>query len=98
MLDFEAEIKLAFDSREAFQGYAVAHKMKELGIERARIYGWQDTYVFTKAMGEMLIDSMRGDIPVVIICPSVIESAYREPFPGWMEGNRNLFSSILSCP
>lgn len=39
-------------------------------------------------MGEMLIDSMRGEIPVVIIRPSVIESTYREPFPGWMEGNR----------
>lgn len=39
-------------------------------------------------MGEMLIDSMRGEIPTVIIRPSVIESTYREPFPGWMEGNR----------
>lgn len=55
---------------------------------RAKKYGWQDTYVFTKAMGEMLIDGLRGDIPVVIIRPSVIESTYKEPFPGWMEGNR----------
>lgn len=55
---------------------------------RARKYGWQDTYVFTKAMGEMVIDNMRGDIPVVIIRPSVIESTCKEPFPGWMEGNR----------
>lgn len=55
---------------------------------RANKFGWQDTYVFTKAMGEMMIDSLRGDIPVVIIRPSVIESTYREPFPGWMEGNR----------
>lgn len=45
-------------------------------------------------MGEMLIDSMRGEIPVVIIRPSVIESTYREPFPGWMEGNRyEIFTS-----
>ncbi|GMN55961.1 hypothetical protein TIFTF001_025080 [Ficus carica] len=32
---------------------------------RAQKYGWQDTYVFTKAMGEMMVDSMRGDVPVV---------------------------------
>lgn len=59
-------------------------------FHRARIYGWQDTYAFTKAMGEMLIDDMRGEIPVLIIRPSVIESTIREPFPGWMEGNRYL--------
>lgn len=55
---------------------------------RARKHGWQDTYVFTKAMGEMLLGSMRGDVPVVILRPSVIESTYRDPFPGWIEGNR----------
>jgi len=44
--------------------------------------------VFTKAMGEMVINSMRGEIPVVTIRPSVIESTWRDPFPGWMEGNR----------
>lgn len=44
--------------------------------------------MFTKAMGEMMIDKLRDDIPVVIIRPSVIESTLSEPFPGWMEGNR----------
>ena len=57
-------------------------------IGRAKLHGWQDTYVFTKAMGEMVINSMRGEIPVVTIRPSVIESTWRDPFPGWMEGNR----------
>lgn len=61
---------------------------------RAKKYGWQDTYVFTKAMGEMLIDDMRGNIPVVIIRPSVIESTFKEPFPGWMEGNRYVLVQI----
>ena len=55
---------------------------------RAKRYGWQDTYVFTKAMGEMVIDEMRGEVPVAIIRPSVIESTFKDPFPGWMEGNR----------
>ena len=62
---------------------------------RARKYGWQDTYVFTKAMGEMMINNMRGEIPVVIIRPSVIESTCKEPFPGWMEGNRYLLFNFL---
>ncbi|KAL0428643.1 UNVERIFIED_CONTAM: Fatty acyl-CoA reductase 2 [Sesamum latifolium] len=45
--------------------------------------------------GEMMIDSLRGEIPVVVIRPSVIESTYKEPFPGWMEGNRMMDPIIL---
>ena len=36
----------------------------------------------------MLINSMRGDIPIVIIRPTIIESTYKDPFPGWIQGNR----------
>lgn len=64
--------------------------MMKYHLIRAKAYGWQDTYVFTKAMGEMMIDSMREDVPVVIIRPSIIESTCKEPFPGWMEGIRYL--------
>ncbi|XP_048235859.1 fatty acyl-CoA reductase 2, chloroplastic-like [Ricinus communis] len=95
ILDVEYEMKLALNSKDGLQESEVAQEMKRLGLERARRYGWQDTYVFTKAMGEMMIDSMRGEIPVVIIRPSVIESTCREPFPGWMEGNRMMDPIIL---
>ncbi|KAL2895669.1 Fatty acyl-CoA reductase 2 [Bienertia sinuspersici] len=88
LLDVQGELDLAFKSAEDFEENKVAQKMKELGLARARKHGWQDTYVFTKAMGEMLLGSMRGDVPVVILRPSVIESTYRDPFPGWIEGNR----------
>jgi alcohol-forming fatty acyl-CoA reductase len=64
-------------------------------IGRAKLHGWQDTYVFTKAMGEMVINCMRGEIPVVTIRPSVIESTWRDPFPGWMEGNRMMDPVVL---
>ncbi|GAB2295442.1 hypothetical protein Dimus_029609 [Dionaea muscipula] len=88
ILDVKEEISLALNSGEDLEDPKVAQRMKELGLERARKYGWQDTYVFTKAMGEMLLESMRGDVPVVILRPSVIESTYNDPFPGWIEGNR----------
>ncbi|XP_074363646.1 fatty acyl-CoA reductase 2, chloroplastic-like [Apium graveolens] len=45
-------------------------------------------------MGEMLITKQRENIPVVIVRPSVVESAYREPFPGWIEGNR-MFDPLM---
>ncbi len=56
---------------------------------RAQMFGWQDTYVFTKAMGEMLLlSSQKNTVPVVIVRPSVVESTLEDPFPGWMEGIR----------
>lgn len=42
-----------------------------------------------------MIENLRGDIPVVVIRPSVIESTYKEPFPGWMEGSRMMDPIIL---
>ena len=59
---------------------------------RARKYGWPNTYVFTKALGEMVLGHMRGDVPLVIIRPTIITSLYKEPLSGWMEGIR-----YLSC-
>ncbi|XP_072977375.1 fatty acyl-CoA reductase 2, chloroplastic-like isoform X2 [Typha angustifolia] len=94
MLDIEAEIKLAFGSRRTSDA-SLIQEMKDLGLERAKNYGWQDTYVFTKAMGEMVVNCMRGDIPVVTIRPSVIESTCNDPFPGWMEGNRMMDPIVL---
>ncbi|KAL7092754.1 hypothetical protein ACP275_11G001800 [Erythranthe tilingii] len=91
----EDEIKLLVESKQSLQDSSLVHKMKELGMQRAKKYGWQDTYVFTKAMGEMMIDNLRGEVPVVVIRPSVIESTYKEPFPGWMEGNRMMDPIIL---
>ncbi|KAK4392389.1 Fatty acyl-CoA reductase 2 [Sesamum angolense] len=94
-LSVEDEIKVVLESKKTLEDDSLLQKMKELGMQRANKFGWQDTYVFTKAMGEMMIDSLRGEIPVVVIRPSVIESTYKEPFPGWMEGNRMMDPIIL---
>lgn len=67
---------------------AVKSSMKEMGLSKARAHGWQDTYVFTKAMGEMLVSRERGDMPVAIMRPSIVESAWKEPVRGWIEGIR----------
>ena len=71
-------------------------ELVRLGSERARMYGWQDTYVFTKAMGEQLLAAERGDVPLAIIRPSIIEGALKEPFPGWIEGVRMADPLILA--
>ncbi|KAJ0092803.1 hypothetical protein Patl1_26288 [Pistacia atlantica] len=62
--------------------------MEKFLSHRARSYGWKNFYEFTKAMGETVIYKNRGEIPVAIIRPSVIESSFKEPSPGWIQGIR----------
>ncbi|MED6205246.1 hypothetical protein PIB30_016039 [Stylosanthes scabra] len=58
--------------------------------ERANLYGWQDTYALTKAMGEMIVTNMKGNIPLIITRPPTILGTHSDPFPGWIEGVRTI--------
>ncbi|CAN1263476.1 Alcohol-forming fatty acyl-CoA reductase [Linum perenne] len=64
--------------------------------ERARHYGWPNTYTFTKAMGEMIVLNSKGDIPLVIMRPTIITSTLKHPFPGWIEGARTIDAFIVN--
>lgn len=82
----------------------ITNTMKDFGIERARLYGWPNTYVFTKAMGEIFLQRSKGNLPVVIVRPTIVTSTHKEPFPGWIQGFRTIDSVIagyckgkLSC-
>ncbi|KAG6534941.1 hypothetical protein ZIOFF_008849 [Zingiber officinale] len=91
-LDIEAEIDLVEKKKVELQAdhnlTPLAQKlaMKELGMQR--FFGWPNTYVFTKAMGEMVLGHSRGNLPLVIVRPSIITSILRDPLPGWIEGIR----------
>ncbi|CAH2063950.1 unnamed protein product [Thlaspi arvense] len=95
-LNIESELKLASEAVRNFHDSEEIKRMSELGIERAQHYGWENAYTFTKAMGESVIHNQRGDLPVVIIRPSIIESSYTEPFPGWLQGIRMTAPFILA--
>ncbi|OMO68801.1 Male sterility, NAD-binding protein [Corchorus olitorius] len=93
----ENEIKLIADCKKTFTGPTLAVKeLSELGLQRANKFGWPNTYMFVKAMGEMIINSIREDVPVVIIRPSIVEGTYKEPFPGWIEGFKGMDPVALS--
>jgi HAD superfamily phosphoserine phosphatase-like hydrolase len=66
------------------------------GAARARSLGWPDAYAYTKALGERALLQNRGDIPVTIVRPSIIESAMAEPRPGWIRGFRMAEPVIIS--
>lgn len=62
------------------------NKLIQLGIQLSQHYGWNDTYTFTKWLGEQLLIQGLGKENLTILRPSIIESAVRSPLPGWVEG------------
>lgn len=62
------------------------------------MYGWPNTYVFTKAMGEMVVSDPKNNLPLIIIRPTIVTSTYKEPFPGWIEGVRYVVQEYLTNP
>jgi HAD superfamily hydrolase (TIGR01490 family) len=74
----------------------VRERMVEVGRARAVSLGWPDAYAYTKAIGERVLLSERGDLPVSIVRPSIIESALAEPRPGWIRGFRMVEPLIVS--
>jgi len=74
----------------------VKDQLVEAGRERAASVGWPDAYAFTKALGEQALTDSKGDVPVSIVRPSIIESAWAEPRPGWIRGFRMAEPVIIS--
>ncbi|VAI25492.1 unnamed protein product [Triticum turgidum subsp. durum] len=100
-LDIDTELKLAKDLKKQLEADADSSPksqrkaMKDLGITRARHFGWPNTYVFTKSMGEMVLGQLKCDLPVVIVRPSIITSVQNDPLPGWIEGTRTIDTIVI---
>ncbi|KAL5131996.1 Fatty acyl-CoA reductase 3 [Glycine soja] len=100
-LDIEAERTIVCDKLDELREQGATEReieiaMKNLGISRAKVYGWPNTYVFTKAVGEMLVEQLKGSLSVVIMRPTIVTSTLREPFPGWAEGVRTIDSLAVT--
>jgi HAD superfamily hydrolase (TIGR01490 family) len=74
----------------------VSSELVQAGRSRAASVGWPDAYAFTKALAEQALTETKGDLPVCIVRPSIIESAVAEPKPGWIRGFRMAEPVIIS--
>ncbi len=74
----------------------VKDQLVTAGRARAASLGWPDAYAYTKALGEQALTESKGDVPVSIVRPSIIESAWAEPKPGWIRGFRMAEPVIIS--
>jgi fatty acyl-CoA reductase len=74
----------------------VKDRLIERGRAHSRAMGFTDIYSFTKAMAEHAVVELHGDIPLSIVRPSIVESALKDPFEGWLEGFRMAEPVIFS--
>jgi fatty acyl-CoA reductase len=76
----------------------VTKRLVNYGRARAQTLGWPDNYTFTKAMGERAVEELAAQhsVPLSIVRPSIIESSYHHPFPGWIEGFKMADPIILA--
>src|SRR5215217_3458486 len=73
---------------EQLQRAWARERLVERGNERAQELGWQDVYTFTKSLAERRVLEERGELPLAILRPAIIESSVAEPRPGWIQGSR----------
>jgi alcohol-forming fatty acyl-CoA reductase len=74
----------------------VTKRLVEYGGLRAQSLGWPDVYTFTKALGERAAEEKAADLPLSIVRPAIVESAYRHPYPGWIDGFKMAEPLILA--
>jgi len=56
-----------------------------------------NTYTYTKAMAEKILEEDAQDIRVAIVRPSIVGASWQGPFPGWVDnfnGPTGLFAAI----
>ncbi|XP_078113814.1 fatty acyl-CoA reductase 1 isoform X2 [Sander vitreus] len=44
-----------------------------------------NTYTYTKALAEYMVQQEAGDLKVAIVRPSIVGASWKEPFPGWID-------------
>lgn len=72
--------------KSRYAGEKLKRKLIDFGIAEANRYGWNDTYTFTKWMGEQLLRKALNGASLTILRPAIVESTLFEPVPGWIEG------------
>ena len=74
----------------------VQTELVKAGTERARSLGWTDVYTFTKALGERVVADVGIGIHVSVVRPAIVESSWKHPYPGWIEGFKMAEPLILA--
>lgn len=88
LIESMIEESAALRTRHGAEAETTRRLLIDAGMHRARSHGWNDTYTFTKWIGEQLLLREREAVPLVIFRPAIIEGSFDEPMPGWIDGLR----------
>ncbi|XP_033211429.1 fatty acyl-CoA reductase wat-like [Belonocnema kinseyi] len=54
-----------------------------------------NTYVFTKAIAEQLLQEYAKDLPLGLFRPAIVMSTYHEPIPGWIPNSQGASQTLV---
>ncbi|XP_036340660.1 putative fatty acyl-CoA reductase CG5065 [Rhagoletis pomonella] len=54
-----------------------------------------NTYTFTKSIAEQIVNEYKHCIPIVIVRPSIVTAAHREPYPGWIDNIQGITGIMM---
>jgi len=57
---------------------------------------YPNTYAFTKAITEAMLDEEAKDLPLVIIRPSIVCSSLSDPLPGWIDNYNGVVGIVVA--
>mmetsp|Transcript_15153 Transcript_15153/g.25962 ORF Transcript_15153/g.25962 Transcript_15153/m.25962 type:complete len:588 (-) Transcript_15153:723-2486(-) len=71
--------------------------LREIGLHRARSYGFHDVYTYSKAMGEIGLVSVAKEhkLPLVIVRPAIVCGISSGPNRGWIEGTTGIAPVVM---
>ncbi|XP_057371715.1 putative fatty acyl-CoA reductase CG5065 [Daphnia carinata] len=55
-----------------------------------------NTYTYTKALAEQLLEEQCGNVPLAIVRPSIVTGALKEPIPGWVDNYNGATGTIAA--
>lgn len=64
------------------------------GCTKPLLDQYPNTYTFTKALAEYLLQKESENLPIMIVRPSIVSSSISDPFPGWVD-NYNGVSGMM---
>jgi fatty acyl-CoA reductase len=56
-----------------------------------------NTYTFTKSLSEQIVLAYKDKLPIVLFRPSIVISAMKDPFPGWMDNFNGPVGLLVGC-
>ncbi|KAH7968521.1 hypothetical protein HPB52_009114 [Rhipicephalus sanguineus] len=82
---FKAEDSELPKARKQLTRYAASRVNGSTVTRKECLFGHPNTYTLTKNIAESLLLEERGNVPVVIVRPSIVTAALSEPVPGWVD-------------